>query len=210
MAAEWIKDILRLAMAVGLAGARAPMGASMLSGGLPGAGGGIPGGGSLPPGADEFAAKQYPNEFAPEYNHMYKVVNIPGAPNFNQHGKADAATIREAGRMQTIKEHNDTLLKYIRPGMTPRQMRDALNRGAEEEKRLPQFWNESKSRRPVVCSRRHPPDSRRTHRGGMGEQAEPVVHLQAVRGHAEGVPRSAGTPAGRLHRSCGDAVPAQR
>lgn len=151
MAADWIKDILRLAMAVGLAGARAPIGgASMLTGGF--AGGGIPGGGSLPPGADEFAAKQYPNEFAPDYNHMYKVVNIPGTPNFNQHGKADAATIREAGRMQTIKEHNDTLLKYIRPGMTPRQMRDALNRGAEEEKRLPQFWNESKSRRPFSVS----------------------------------------------------------
>ena len=57
--------------------------------------------------------------------------------------------------MQTLEEHYDALTKYLRmlpPNATPRQMRDALNRGKQDEKNLPQFWNESKSRRPFSVS----------------------------------------------------------
>ena len=151
MAAEWLKDLLKVAIAVGLSGARGGAGAaSVLSGGLGGFSG--MGGGAMPSGASEFMAKQYPEEFAPKYNHEYNVIAIPGAANFNTHGKADAAIIQEAGRMQTLKEHNDAITKYMRPGMTPRQLRDALNMGADEEKNLPQFWNESKSRRRFSVS----------------------------------------------------------
>lgn len=99
-----------------------------------------------------FMAKQYPEEFAPQAWHYYDVVNVPGAPNFNQHGKANKGTIEEAGIMQDIDLHNNTIKKYIRPGMTPKEERMALNKGLQEEKNLPQFWNESKSRRPFSVS----------------------------------------------------------
>ena len=117
MAAEWLKDLLKVAVAVGLSGARGGAGAaSVLSGGLGGFSG--MGGGVMPSGASEFMAKQYPEEFAPKYNHEYNVIAIPGAPNFNTHGKADSAIIQDA----------------------------------DEEKNLPQFWNESKSRRRFSVS----------------------------------------------------------
>lgn len=98
---------------------------------------------------------EYPQEFSPQYDHYYNVVAIPGAANYNQHGKADASTIDQAGRMQTLEEHYEALTKYLRalpPNATPRMMRDALNKGKQEEKNLPQFWNESKSRRPFSVS----------------------------------------------------------
>ena len=97
-------------------------------------------------------AKQYPEEFAPQAWHYYDVVNVPDGPNFNQNGKANKGIIEEAGIMQDINLHNNTIKKYIRPGMTPKEERMALNKGLEEEKSLPQFWNESSSRRPFSVS----------------------------------------------------------
>ena len=97
-------------------------------------------------------AKQYPEEFAPQAWHYYDVVHVPDGPNFNQNGKANKGIIEEAGIMQDINLHNNTIKKYIRPGMTPKEERMALNKGLEEEKSLPQFWNESSSRRPFSVS----------------------------------------------------------
>lgn len=97
-------------------------------------------------------AKQYPEEFAPQAWHYYDVVNVPGGPNFNKNGKANKGIIDEAGIMQDIDLHNNTIKKYLRPGMTPKEERIALNKGLEEEKSLPQFWNESSSRRPFSVS----------------------------------------------------------
>jgi len=143
---EVAKALLQLALGMGMGGA-AKGGPSLLS---------IASGASFTPGvpggADAFMAKQYPTEFAPDRYHNYQVVNIPGEANLNQFGKSYSDTINEAGRMQTIKEHNDAIMKYVRPGMKPKELRAALEMGIEDEKKLPQFWNESQSRRPFKVS----------------------------------------------------------
>lgn len=103
---------------------------------------------------------EYPREFAPGQYHVYKVYNIPvperkrgeTTGNFNQMGKSYADVIDEAGRMQSAEEHYRALTKYIRPGMTPKQLHQAELMGRDEEKRLPAFWNESSSRRPFSVS----------------------------------------------------------
>lgn len=107
------------------------------------------------PGRDDVGTGGYPEEFAPEPYHYHNVVHIPGAPNLNQHGKADMPTIDEAGMQQTLKEHNDLLTKYVKSlpaNATPRQVRDALELGRQEEKNYPKWWNESKDRRPFSVS----------------------------------------------------------
>lgn len=143
---EVAKALLQLALGMGMGGASRG-GPSLLS---------IASGASFTPGvpggADAFMAKQYPTEFAPDRYHNYQVVNIPGDANENQFGKSYSDTINEAGRMQTMKEHNDAIMKYVRPGMKPKELRAALEMGIEDEKKLPQFWNESQSRRPFKVS----------------------------------------------------------
>ena len=149
--AEIAKEILSFIAGAAMSGGRAGSGlagqllASASGGGAPS----IPGVSGV---AQKFMAKQYPEEFAPKPWHIYDVVNIPGKANFNQHGKANAGVIDEAGVMQDIDLHNKTILKYIRPGMTPQEERLALQQGLQEEKNLPQFWNESDSRRPFSVS----------------------------------------------------------
>ena len=108
--------------------------------------------------ADTFVSRNYPTEFAPDAFHKYDVINIPsvnGNANENQFGKSYSDIIKEAGRMQTLKEHNDAITKYVKmlpSNADPKMVRSALSRGLEEEKRLPQFWNESKSRVPFKVS----------------------------------------------------------
>lgn len=143
---EIAKALLQMALGMGVGGVMRG-GPSLLS---------IASGASFTPGvpggADAFMAKQYPTEFAPDRYHNYQVVNIPGDANMNQFGKSYSDTIDEAGRMQTLKEHNDAIKKYIRPGMKPKELRSAVELGIADEKRLPQFWNESESRRPFKVS----------------------------------------------------------
>lgn len=108
--------------------------------------------------AGTFVSKNYPTEFSPGAFHNYGVVYVPsvdGKANENQFGKSYKPVIEEAGRMQTLKEHNDAITKYVKmlpSNADPKMVRAALSRGLEEEKRLPQFWNESKSRRPFKVS----------------------------------------------------------
>ena len=103
--------------------------------------------------AQTFEAKQYPTEFAPDAFHIYEVSYQPSkTANENSLGKAYADTIDTAGRMQSLDEHNKAITKFVRPGMTPQQIRTALNAGLQSEKDLPAFWNESKSRRPFKVS----------------------------------------------------------
>lgn len=144
---ELAKEVLALLVGMGASNTPAGLASRVLSSSpsIPS----IPG---LSGMADKFMAKQYPEEFSPDAWHNYDVVNIPGKANFNQHGKANSSVIDEAGVMQDIDLHNKTITKYIRPGMTPKQQRLALNQGLQEEKNLPQFWNESKSRRPFSVS----------------------------------------------------------
>lgn len=157
--AEIAKEILAFALGVAMGGAPRAGGsvaARLLAGaagsGAAGSGVGVPSIPGISSSAQKFMAKQYPEEFAPQAWHYYDVVNVPGAPNFNQHGKANMGTIDEAGIMQDIDLHNRTITKYLRPGMSPKEERIALQQGLQEEKNLPQFWNESKSRRPFSVS----------------------------------------------------------
>lgn len=146
---EVAKALLQLAMGLGAGGATRG-GPSLLS--IASGASFIPG---VPGGADAFMAKQYPTEFAPDRYHNYGVVYVPsvdGNANENQFGKSYSDTIEEAGRMQTLEEHNAAIKKYIRPGMKPKELRAAIELGIADEKRLPQFWNESESRMPFKVS----------------------------------------------------------
>lgn len=148
-------DILQLLTSFG-AGMAAGGPASIIMGG--GVGGGIGGGIGGTPGE----SSGYPEEFAPGNTHDYQVVYAPRPDgvegpyqNMNYMGKANAATIAEAAEQQTLQEHNDVLTKYVRMlprNATPRQVRDAIQRGRDEEKQLPKWWNESNNRREFSVS----------------------------------------------------------
>lgn len=141
------KEVLKALLAMGMGGAGRAMG-----GGISGAVlNGITGG-KISPQAAGFTAASYPDSFAPDRYHHYTVHNIPGAPNFNAEGKTFADVIEEAGVMQDIDEHNAAIMQYVRPGMSPREEREAIRRGVEEEKKLPKFWNESNNRREFSVS----------------------------------------------------------
>lgn len=157
--AEIAKEILAFVLGAAMGGAPR-VGGSVASRLLAGAAGsGAAGSGGWAPSipgissaAQKFMAKQYPEEFAPQAWHYYDVVSVPDGPNLNQHGKSNKGIIDEAAIMQDIDLHNRTIAKYLRPGMNPKEERIALQKGLQEEKNLPQFWNESKSRRPFSVS----------------------------------------------------------
>ena len=96
------------------------------------------------PGRNEATANGYPEEFVPDGDHYYDVVFAPEGQH-NSRGSGDP-NVALGGTMQTLEQHREALNKYVRPGMTPAQLRDAINAGREEEKLLPQFWAESKTR----------------------------------------------------------------
>lgn len=141
-AATIAKEVLKALLSMGAGGMAGRVGGGVASRIL----------GNMGAQTSKFTARTYPDEFAPDAFHKYTVHNIPGAPNFNSEGKENAGTIEQAGRMQDIDEHNKAIRQFVRPGMTPREERDALNMGVEAEKRLPQFWNESESRVPFSVS----------------------------------------------------------
>lgn len=145
------KQILTMLLSAGL-GAGRPMGttAVRLMSAVNNGNRGVSGLGSA---ADAFIAKNYPSEFAPHAWHEYEVVNIPGKePNHNQNGKVNKSIIDVAGVMQDLDLHNKTITQFLRPGMSPKEEREALQKGLEAEKKLPQFWNESSSRLPYSVS----------------------------------------------------------
>lgn len=142
-------DILQILFGMGLGGVGGSLGgsASTLMGGISG---GTTGNGG------------YPSEFAPGSHHNYKVVYEPRPAgvkgpyqNMNSMGKANAATIAEASEQQAREDHTEALLKYVRmlpANATPRQIQAAMDRGREEEKTLPKWWNESNNRREFSVS----------------------------------------------------------
>lgn len=156
-----------LALGIGMGGARVP---AMVSS--------VAGRGFLSsPQVKAFEAKQYPEEFAPQWYHHYEVKYSPskrGKPNMNYMGKQNASIIDLAGRMQSLEEHNKALTKHLRPGQDIKQQRMALELGAQEEKQLPSFWNESQPRREfsvsssAVSGIRLTPDARIEVRWGTG------------------------------------------
>lgn len=85
-----------------------------------------------------------PNKF------IYNVDYVPGAPQNNAAYKGNPNP--RAMRMQTIQEHNRALNKYIRPGMSPMELRAAIENGKEEEQKLDSFWTDDSRPRSNVRS----------------------------------------------------------
>ena len=146
---EIAKALFQLALGMGM-GMGSPGGASIA---LTNVGAGFRPG--MPASVDTFLAKNYPTEFSPDRWHNYDVKFIPlrrGESDENSYGKAYSDVIEEAGRMQTLDEHNAAIMKYVRPGMNPKQLRNAINQGLKDEQTLEAFWNESDSRKPFSVS----------------------------------------------------------
>lgn len=83
------------------------------------------------------------------FTYNVDLVDVPegGGPTYNQNYKAFPQP--KYARMQTIAQHNRALNKYLRPGMTPMQRRWAIEKGEEEERKLPEFWvDDIKARDP--------------------------------------------------------------
>lgn len=85
-----------------------------------------------------------PNKF------IYNVDYVPGAPQNNAAYNGNPNP--RAMRMQTIQEHNRALNKYIRPGMSPLELRAAIENGKEEEQKLESFWTDDSRPRSNVRS----------------------------------------------------------
>jgi hypothetical protein len=113
-------------------------------------------------GADGTPAETYPNPL-----HTVDVAYQPGEPKFNsmlQRGVAD-----KAAQMQTLKEHNDTLLKYLRqlpPNASDKAKHLAIMQGFADEQALDSYWDDKKPRKDytpnssAVRSVRVTPDNR--------------------------------------------------
>lgn len=81
------------------------------------------------------------NMKAKEYPKKYHVIRIPLAGGHHNVAR-DQAMIDEAGRMQEMNEHNRALFKYLRPGMSPKEVDIALRKGEKEEQNLPKYWED--------------------------------------------------------------------
>lgn len=81
----------------------------------------------------------YPNRNS-TFDYYVDLVDVPegGGPTFNQNYKAFPQP--KYARMQSLEQHNKALNKYIRPGQSPLERRWAIEKGQEEERRLPEFW----------------------------------------------------------------------
>lgn len=91
-------------------------------------------------GAHPDAVADYPDRTSPFHYNVDFIVTDPAnyKPNFNSMYKANPNP--RYMRMQTVQEHNRALNKYIRPGMTPLQLRYAQEKGREEERNLQSYW----------------------------------------------------------------------
>lgn len=99
-------------------------------------------------GAATGTVADYPKPSEFHYNVDWVNSDVPNE-NANYKGNPDS----RATRMQTIQEHNRALNKYIRPGMSPLELRAAIEKGKEEERKLSSFWtDDSEPRRPVRSS----------------------------------------------------------
>lgn len=112
------------------------------AGGIGGIGGGIagrilggPGGRGPAPGT----VYDYPNR-QNTFTYDVDLVDVPqgGGPTFNQNYKAFPNP--KYARMQTLDQHNRALNKYLRPGQSPMERRWAIEKGEQEERKLPEFW----------------------------------------------------------------------
>lgn len=88
---------------------------------------------------DKDVASKYPQ------SQMFVEVT-PVADDGTHNAMLQVGIAEEAARMQTLREHNDALTKFLKPGQTPAQREEALRKGKEAEKKLLSFWADKKPR----------------------------------------------------------------
>ena len=79
------------------------------------------------------------------HNFNYDLNYIPG-PERQDNKMLKQQAADEYGPRQTLAEHVAALRRYVRPGMNPAQMKEALKRGKEYEQSLPQWWDDDRPR----------------------------------------------------------------
>jgi len=84
------------------------------------------------------------------HNFNYDLNYIPGPAQMNR--MLMQQTADEYAPRQTLLEHVNALRRYVRPGMNPAQMKEALRRGKEYEQSLPQWWDDDRPRKNFTPS----------------------------------------------------------
>jgi hypothetical protein len=108
------------------------------------------------------------------HNFNYDLNYIPGPAQMNHMLMQETAD--EYAPRQTLLEHVNALRRYVRPGMNPAQMKEALRRGKEYEQSLPQWWDDDRPRKnftpssSAVSGIRITPDNRIQIRFGKGSK----------------------------------------
>lgn len=108
------------------------------------------------------------------HNFNYDLNYIPGKPQENR--MLMQQTADEYAPRQTLAEHIAALRRYVRPGMNPAQMKEALRRGKEYEQSLPQWWDDDRPRKnftpssSAVSGIRITPDNKIQIRFGKGSK----------------------------------------
>ncbi len=178
------EDWLRAAIALFGSGASAAGGVgamTLLSG--------VGGGASVEDGSDKATSLGH--------NFNYDINYIENDPQNNK--MLQYQTGKEYGPRQTLLEHVNALRRYVRPGMNPAQLKEALRRGKEYEQSLPQWWDDDRPRKnftpssSAVSGIRITPDNKiqirfgrgtkwYSYRGGStpGEAAEEAMKLIGV------------------------------
>lgn len=131
------EDWLRAAIALFGSGASAAGGVgamTLLSG--------VGGGPSVEDGSDKATSLGH--------NFNYDINYIENDPQNNK--MLQYQTGQEYGPRQTLLEHVNALRRYVRPGMNPAQMKEALRRGKEYEQSLPQWWDDDRPRKNFTPS----------------------------------------------------------
>lgn len=99
-------------------------------------------------GADGQPADKYPNPL-----HTVSVNWIQGAPQLN--AMLNRPLADKAAKMQTLQQHNDTILKYIRAlpaNASPKAKHLALMKGIADEEALDEYWDDKKPRKNYTPS----------------------------------------------------------
>ena len=165
------EDWLRAAIAMFGSGASAAGGVGAMTL-LSGVGGGGVGGGAG--GAGTGASESMDKATNLGHNFNYDLNYIPGPAQMNR--MLMQQTADEYAPRQTLAEHVAALRRYVRPGMNPAQMKEALRRGKEYEQSLPQWWDDDRPRKnftpssSAVSGIRITPDNRIQIRFGKGSK----------------------------------------
>lgn len=88
----------------------------------------------------QYGAKEYP-----QTEHVVRTERANGTHNAG----LDRSIASDAARMQNLQFHNDTLFKYLRPGMDQRTAHEAIKQGYKEEAKVPAYWDDFRPRKDM-------------------------------------------------------------